>query len=278
MKWRNPKAAAGAAAVVTAVALFVTGTLAWQHMASRTNEFIGTREIPPLHDDFDPGVGMKDVYVENKAERPLFVRIELAEAMNLTSNTWRPDPDDYVGHTYETTAEDCEHLNGAGAAFHDYFTWTMGGQKWYMPATDGSTVVDDTTVYDGTESGVKQTPNAVIIKIADYLALTADEKDAFLGWIYDTDAYAYWSQPLLKEEVTGLLLHGVATDASIKNTDYYYVIDVRLQAVDTGDLPMWKTGAESIDGSGTTYETATAEGLLLIDWLENRLAALTVAP
>jgi hypothetical protein len=274
---KNRKAAAFAA-VISAAALFVTGTFAWQQMVSKTNEFTGTKEIPTLHDDFDPAAGLKDVYVENRADRPFFVRVQLAEAMSLTSNTWRPTASDYEAHTYETAAEDCEHDNAAGDEFHDYFTWTMGGQKWYMPAPAGSgNVIQDSTDYTGV-AGAKQTPLAEIVKIADYLLKSGADKDAFTGWIFDTDGYAYWSQPLLKTQVTGLLLHGVATDAALANTDYYYAIDVRVQVVDRLDLPMWLTGAESVDGSHATYDVATADGKTLINWLDARLTALTPNP
>jgi hypothetical protein len=261
------------AALITA-ALLLTGTFAWQQMVSRTNEFIGSNDTPTLHDDFDPAAGVKDVYVENRTARPFFVRVQLAEAMDLTSSTWRPSPADYEAHTHEAAAEDCEHDNAAGKKFHDYFTWTMGGQKYYMPAPVGSGVVDNPTAFDGSENGVRQTPLAEIVTIAEYLAKTDPEKDDFKGWIFDTDGYAYWSQPLLKDDVTGLLLHGVATDAGLKNTDYYYAIDVRVQVVDRLDLPMWQTGAESVDGSHTTYDEATAEGKQLLNWLDKRLDVL----
>jgi hypothetical protein len=150
----------------------------------------------------------------------------------------------------------------------------MGGQKYYMPSDGSSPVVDDKKIYTGSEAGVKQTPLATIIKIADYLLKTDADKETFQGWIYDTDGYAYWSQPLFEKEVTGLLLHGVATDAKLKDTEYYYAIDVKVHAVDIDDLPMWTTGAPASDGSGTT-DTATADGQAFLAWLQTWYAALT---
>ena len=88
---------------------------------------------------------------------------------------------------------------------------------------------------------------------------------AFIGWIYDTDGYAYWSQPLKKGEVTGLLLHKVNISDKLNNTDYYYAINVNVEAVDVKDIPMWTQGAASVDGSGEKYQEAAADGKQVIN-------------
>ena len=151
--------------------LLLSSTFAWQQIISKTNEFIGTKNGTTLHDDFDPTTGAKDIYVENPNEATLFVRVKLDEAMNLKNNTWRPKAEDWIAHTYEKSAEDCGHTNGASELFHDYFTWVMGGQKYYMPTDGTQQIVQDTKEYTGSEAGIKMTPNAQIIKIADYLAM-----------------------------------------------------------------------------------------------------------
>ncbi|MDR3278711.1 MAG: hypothetical protein LBT12_08050 [Oscillospiraceae bacterium] len=269
----SKKGMAITAALITA-ALLLTGTFAWQQMVSKTNEFIGSNETPTLHDDFDPSANLKDIYVENTAKRALFIRVKLEEAMNLTDNTWRPAANGYLAHTFETAVGDCEHENAEGERFHNYFTWTMGGQKWFMPSATPGGISQDTNSYDGTTPGARQTPPVAFLKMADYILLGDPDRDAFNGWVYDTDGYAYWSQPLLEDEVTGLLLHGVATDNVLKDTNYYYAINVVLQSVDKADLPMWRTGAASVDGSGTVYDKATNDAQNFLTWLEARLAIL----
>jgi len=250
--------------VLVAAVILITGTLAWQQMVNKINEFIGTKNDGIIvHDDFDPDTGKKDVYVENPNEVDLFVRVKLNEAMSLTSNTWRPvTAAHWRTHTYEDIPQDCKKTSHEGKKFHDYFSWTMGGQKYYMPGNQ--TITQDTHDYNGTEPGVKQTPNAQIIKVVDYLALTQTQREAFIGWIYDTNGYAYWSQPIGKGEVTGLLLHWVTPSASLKGTDYYYAIDVIVEAVDINDIPMWTQGAASVDGSGKTATQASANGKAVI--------------
>ena len=257
-------------AMISAFALLTTGTFAFQQTISKTNEFIGQKEGVTLHDDFDPKIGVKDVYVENQGSGKVYVRVKLDEAMNITSHTWRPgaiDSGNWVTHTYGSTAENCGHSNAAGAKFHDYFTWTMGGWKYYKSTDGSSPVVQDTTVYDGTEPGVKATPNAQITTAAAFLAMTEDEQKAFIGWIYDTDGYAYWSQPLLAGEATGLLLHRVNTSNSLKNKNYYYAINVTVEVVDRADIPMWTEGAPSVDESGKTYQKATDPDGIEVIWI-----------
>ena len=249
------------AALITMFALFATGTFAWQIVIEKNNEFTGNKKDVTVHDDFDPDAGLKDVYVENRGNTTIFVRVKLSETMNLTSDTWRPGAGDWVTHTYGTSAEDCGHRNRAdNALFHDYFKWTMGGWKYYRPSSGSSTVAQDTHVYNGSEPGVLRTPDAQIITSAEFLAKTEEEQKSFIGWIYSTDGYAYWSQPLKKGEVTGLLLHGVQPQPILHDLDYYYAINVQVEIVDRRDVPMWTQGAPSVDGSGTTHDEATPDG------------------
>jgi len=275
MVMSGKKIAIAAASLLLAAAILMVGTYAWTQTINKVNEFMGSKEGVILHDDFDLGTGTKDVYVENPSEAAVFVRIRLDEVMNLTSNTWRPSSpkvqSEWETHTYGESAADCGNTSAAGDKFHDYFEWTMGGQKYYMPGVDSTQVVQDTTVYNGTEPGVKQTPamsaaGGGIITAGYYLnTLTAPERDEFVGWIYDTDGYVYWSQPLYKGEVTGLLLHQVNKLSHLSEKDYYYAIDVIVEAVDLSDIPMWTQGLGSVDGSGATYDAATPEGVQVIN-------------
>jgi hypothetical protein len=134
----------------------------------------------------------------------------------------------------------------------------MGGWKWYMPgSTDSSgTLSQDTKDYTGVP-GAKQTPFAQIIKWNVYAKMNLADQSTFIGWIYDDDGYAYWSQPLKPDTATGLLLNGVSPNPLLNNKEYYYAIDVIVEAVDLKDIPMWTQGAASVDGSGKTYPEAT---------------------
>jgi len=262
------------AVLILALAILATGTFAWQKIIKATNEFTGNKKHVTVHDDFDQDEGLKDVYVENSGKSTMYVRVKLEEAMNLTSDTWRPGANDWVKHTHGATPEDCGHLSiHDGKPFHDYFKWTMGGQKFYMPS-DGTKDVDhDTKIYNGTEPGVKQTPNAKFTTVADFLAMSAQDQQAFYGWIYDTDGYAYWSQPLKQGDVSGLLLHGVESLPTLKDLDYYYAIDVTVEVVDYRDIPMWTQGVPSVDNSGAKHQEATPDGKKVIQTIVGNAAA-----
>jgi uncharacterized protein YaaQ len=94
---------AGVIAMIAAVSLIVTGTLAWRSISQRAvNNTRGVPEEPGarLHDDFletqnflHPAMGNKDVYVENysgqssvdpdEEGRPVYVRVRLSEYMEI---------------------------------------------------------------------------------------------------------------------------------------------------------------------------------------------------
>ena len=258
-------------AVITALALLTTGTFTWYQVAEIKNEFSGQKEegVITFRDDFD-GTARKDIFVENKGSVTVYVRIKLNETMNLASYTWRPtQASDWITHTYNTSAADCGHQNQmAQGLFHTYFHWTMGGQKYYMPSPPGATQHNDPTVYNGTETGVKQTPSSQVIPAAQWQAMTNAQKEAFSGWIYAPDGYDYWSQPLAPDSATGLLLHGVSRELDLlKNYDYYYAINVIYEIADISDVPMMRNGAAPVNGSAQRYPEADAEGKEILDWL-----------
>ena len=253
----NRKFVAGVVATISAFGLIITGTFTWSQTANVVNEFTGTSvKDVLLHDDFD-GVN-KDVYVENEGADTLYVRVQLNEVIDLTQNV-QPTPLQWETHIPGMDTANCTK------PFHDNFTWEMAGQKWYMPGVEA-----DTKVYVGTEENVKQTPNAEVITMSTYAAKSEVDQKNFIGWIYDIDGYAYWSQPLEAKNATGLLLNKVITSPNILDKkDYYYAIDVRLEVVDKKDIPMWTEGKESVDGSGTTQTKATSAGILFLKMITN---------
>lgn len=244
-------------ALICALAIAATSTFAWGQIMTQKNEFWGRHKHTHLHDDFNPDTGKKDVYVENTGDTNIYIRVKLDETMIIGSHL-RPDNPDWVTHTYDDGApEDCGHGNTQTPSrlFHDYFTWTMGGSKWYLPATEpaadqyiNGNVMQDTNQYNSSTPGAKETPNAAIITAEDFLALSETEQKAFIGWIYSTDGWAYWSQAVPPGEATGLLLRNVARESTLNNKSYYYAINVIAEAVDRPDaIAMWINDGDSVD-------------------------------
>jgi len=262
---RNKKSFIATMAIVLILILMATATFAWQQTAHKVNEFIGNKKGIILHDDFYGNT--KDVYVENTGTGEIFIRIKLNETLKIGSNT---PIQNWVTHKYINSAVDCGQVNNATDRdlFHSYFKWTMGGQKYYMPgSTDSSgTLSQDSHIYTSATPGAKLTPPinpaTQIILWSVYSNMNANAKANYIGWIYDSDGYVYWSKPLQPDSATGLLLHGVTIESILTNREYYYAIDVIVEAVDLEDIPMWTTGAQSVDGSGKTYPRADHPALV----------------
>ena len=278
------KKASVIAASITVFALLLTGTFAWfSGRISAENVFWGTKtETPPadvvLHDDFEnPN---KDVYVENiSEEKTVYVRVKLNEVADFTTSTrpGSPMPEDTVWHAHIPGRAPEGHLDHREAAdtdeFHDKFVWTWGAgeKKDYIKAdgTEADGVYDDTAaaiaaMKGTTPSRVGETPMGDIV-CADWyvgdgfvslyseLFTTIASRADYIGWIYDADGWAYWSQPLKPGEVTSLLLSKVDTTAAVKSIEeWYYIIDVIMESVDAADLKaMWIDGGASVDPENT---------------------------
>ncbi|MDR2156853.1 MAG: hypothetical protein LBO81_03620 [Clostridiales Family XIII bacterium] len=152
----NRRRVAGAAlACVLVVAIALSGTYAWTAMEQGAVNETHSDAAPGgrLHDDFDGE--NKDVYVENYGNVPIYVRVRLDEYMEIgagaglksgdagysgkeaesfSSAAVIEDRDTWTTHIPFVTPDYCEAADND--AFHDYWTWTMGGTKNFMPTFD----------------------------------------------------------------------------------------------------------------------------------------------
>lgn len=164
------KAAQAGAVVVLAAAILLAGTFAWSNFTqSRVNTLkeLMTPDVN-LHDDFEGGPN-KDVYVENSGQKDIFVRVKMTEYLQTASlgslvlghaadqeNLWVPHNTVHKveeATTYDPNQCDIEAsgnqvnpqwTNAAGQDFHDFYTWTLGGQEggnaegqiYYKPAPE----------------------------------------------------------------------------------------------------------------------------------------------
>ena len=269
------KKASALAAAISIFALMITGTYAWFSGAiNAENIFTGqklTPEDPPvvLHDDFENP--LKDVYVENTGEKTVFVRVRFNEIWDLTTDK-KPasiPKEEWYTHIPGTVDSHLEHTAIApDDIYHDHFVWTWGDglSKDYIKGdgsqTDGvyqSTKAEIDAMNQSDPSQVGTTPIGDIVcadwyvsanfidEYNEYADRNLTDRSEYIGWIYDADGWAYWSQPLKGGEVTGLLLHEVTT-VDMDDYDYYYIIDVNLESVDLADLnAMWIGGGPSVD-------------------------------
>ena len=241
-------------AIVLTAALILSGTYAWYTTQDAVNVLRapgGDRSVL-LHDDFTGGPD-KRIYVENTGDKAdVYVRIKLQEYMDLTSWADRdPEGSDWQTHIPQgDDAHICNFTNPALASYHDNFTWVMGGKAYYVPSPLWETgVMSNPDVEESTEGAIP-TPDAAVITMASYKSFTILEKIEFIGWVYDSDGWAYWSQPLAPGNATGLLLASVTPDPPLSDIDYFYAINVILEAVDKSDLAMWIVPSGNNDGFG----------------------------
>ncbi len=133
------------AAVATAAVLLLGGTFAWQSI-SQTALNEASDVVNPggrLHDDFN-GTN-KDVYVENFAEDDIFARVRLEEYFEITMNkgTDAEKTEIFTQYTNEEGEQQdsirgkvdtyATHIFGVEDSIHEYWDWTTGGSKVFMP-------------------------------------------------------------------------------------------------------------------------------------------------
>jgi len=119
----------------------------------------------------------------------------------------------------------------------------------------GGTGVDGTNyVMVEEEHKAQETMNASVITMAEYKVKTDEEKAGFLGWVYDVDGWAYWSQPIAPgtptdtdkfiTNATGVLLDRIVLENKPSEAWYYGINAVGqfITADDLGQADTPKTG------------------------------------
>ena len=359
MKARNKRQAIIAVALAAVIGL--SGTFAWQSISQQAlNEAKGiSNPGGRLHDDYSGPDGNKDVYVENFGDQDIFARVRLDEYMEIgkgaggkgtydsDTSTWTASENNkatslvnganindvttwttHLPGTVDTDISTGDYPAGtqftdASQTFHNYFTWTMGGegdnngQTVYMPTfnknkdslapdingtlegkggvayadyvkyTEDQVVsgtvyedADDNTVDEGNGTGkgnggtegvnynaiqdqshtAQKTLTASVVTMNTYNAMSNEDKDAFVGWVYDADGWAYWSQPIKKGTATGLLLDKVSTKD--KADEWYYGINVVAQFVTANDLGKTGENATGFFADGGQMPSSDALALL----------------
>jgi len=226
------------AALLSAVFLGVT-VFALGELLQRAQNYYTEKAISEvlLHDDFEPYIN-KDVYVENRGETDLYVRVKFDEFLQIAGTpilgTDEEDQSTWKTHLFlEDNGTDC------GEETHKYFQWELSGaSKVYHP---GASDVKDKTFTLGQSLGggevAKETlPSKTPISIIEYIDNQSKYDAEVSGrWIFDIDGWAYWSKPLKPKQTTNLLLDQVEISEPI-NESYYYAINVILEAIDEADL------------------------------------------
>jgi len=98
---------------------------------------------------------------------------------------------------------------------------------------------DSTLATNRTIHEARPTLYAEITTMATWTAMSDAQKDAFVGWVIDRDGWAYWSQPLMPGDATGLLLSSI-TLQTYQSEYWYYAIFIDAEMA-TADY--WNVGS-----------------------------------
>jgi hypothetical protein len=336
---KKRKTITAVAAVVAAAAIALTGTFAWQSISQEATNVAAGIANPGgrLHDDFSytSDVRNKDIYVENFTSttdgQAIFARIRLDEYMELGTDAGEnreasdrkaiplvegADINDVT--TWKTHIPDA-----ADDSFHEYWTWTTGGQTVYMPTFNmnkdsltadvngtyaGTDPADDVhyddyhaytageiktgdEIYDADEDTedepnpvegtdittvaaqthtAKDTVNGTVMTMAQWKAAGSKPGDY---WVYDTDGWAYWANPIEPGTATGLLLDDIELSKK-PGQSWYYAINVVAQFVTVDD---W--GADDNTGFFDSSEGSapTGDALALLGAISGKTSGLTIS-
>ena len=191
-----------ATALVTAAAVVLTGTYAWQSISQTALNEVAQLMNPGgrLHDDFNGKT--KSVYVENFTDSqnggvPIFARIRLDEYMEIGSEAGKNkdavhrDAKPLIStasiHDYSTWKTYVpDDGTDTGDVFQSYWQWKMGGRTVYMPTFNKN---KDSLLADvnGTYAGIDGNPDTDDDRYLDYVAYTAGATKTG-NEIYDADA------------------------------------------------------------------------------------------
>ena len=273
---KSKKTSLAVAAILIAIAL-LTGTFAFT-VITAVNEFRHSTASVLLHDDFDAkgtaaGVHNKDIYVENTGKSPIFVRVQLQEKLVVGSDD-KTKANDWKTHI-PSTHNDCTATDGVdlrdgtkkAIAFHSVFDWVIGqsGTTYFIPkqgVAPGKTYAQskDGVAVKSTDPGAIPTTSApmggasgpTVVLLKDYKLMPDTWQKAFVGWIYDdTDGFAYWSKPLEPNTATSFLLDQVIIKSAFANEDYYYAINVLMEAVTADEESLWNGALGATPPPGT---------------------------
>lgn len=251
------------AAVATAAALVLTVTFAWvmENDQTELNKFTakdpGTYKVE-LKEDFDPNDpwANKDVWVENKGDNPVIVRVRLEEFYDL----------EYRNGTTYNIKKGLANGDPDGKAI---FKVPGGSELADNLTADSSTGIDKNVILKFGENGTGVTT------MEKWNAMEADAKAA-VNWVIDKDGWCYYTKALLYGEKTSYLLDDVDFNEDLfleshsKPYNLDYKINVRLQAI-SADLEdfgshlndMQWTNVAHLDGDGN--EVTDNAGRVIIE-------------
>lgn len=154
--------------------------------------------------------------------------------------------------------------DGKDDKYSDYVDYTKPENN---SKTETEKYADGKTSDTGIEHTVKDTLNATVITMKEWLALEDAQKIGPM-WVYDTDGWAYWAQPIEPGTATGYLLKGITPNKE-PDEEWYYAINVVGQFATGGD---WGTNdKDDANKTGFFKDGMTDDALHLLNKVADKL-------
>ncbi|MDR3240392.1 MAG: hypothetical protein LBT44_09965 [Clostridiales bacterium] len=232
-KWVKPAVIISAAAI--GLALLSRGTYALD-LALKEGLTSADAAGVWLRDDFD-GERKNHVYVENSSPDTIYVRARVDEYMEMDGESLlhdgavKEDVSTWKTHVPDTSAGHCDH------ALHHYWAWNLGGAEDDIYYRSDDTPDSDAKVSSDfyTEGDLAKFPDLQPLPFSYAIMMSEWNQEPGSYWVFDSDGWAYWAQPLEPDEATGLLIKDIEK-IRLPEDDYYYGINVVMQAATLEDL------------------------------------------
>lgn len=142
-------------------------------------------------------------------------------------------------------------------------TYVYYGDPLY-PTGEYNLKEEETSVYKA-----KDTLSATVISMEEWMGPSYNEE---VGpyWVYDTDGWAYWAQPIKWQSATGLLLNEIITVDKAVHSEWYYAVNVVAQIATVGD---WGDEPEedAVPGLGMYEGGFTEQGMNLLNTISEQV-------
>ena len=158
-----------------------------------------------------------------------------------------------INGTYEGTVEgDIVHYDDyvtynadSSISADATYDWDDDTDEDYLTSTrDRSTPIDDVDVLleEETHTAKQISTTATVMTMQQWINAGSQPGNY---WVYDTDGWAYWANPIMPGETTGMLLDGI-TMSKVPDDSWYYGINVVGQFVTASDLSAFNMDGETM--------------------------------
>lgn len=219
---------------------------------------------------------LKGADINNVSTWKLYIPEDKTNTLHNTYWDWEMGGSTVYMPTFNKNKDSLEaDINGTFAGLDGNIMTDYDRYEDYAEYTKGQNLMAD-AVYDADSNSIDEGNEAVEGKNITTIEETHTAKESQNGavitmaqwkaqgerpgkyWVYDTDGWAYWAEPIQPGEATGLLLDSIKIKNEPEN-QWYYSIYVEAQFVTNGD---W---GDIVQGTGFYADHLSIDAILLLN-------------